>query len=522
MKSRVDQSGTSRGKRASLSRGEFDWILDIETAAAASDAAAQPLFLRIARAISAEIRRGRLKPDARLPGSRELARTLGVHRNTVLAAFRELLAEGWIEPRHGQGTFVSAQLPDVEPRSFRRAQPKAAELERPVRSSIELPASPLEPIGARIYPKHVLRMFGGLPELRDVPNEALARALRRALRRNLGVLDYSHPSGDPKLRAAIASMLQATRGLAISADDMCVTRGSQMAIALAADALLRPGDTVAIEALGYRPGWQALLRTGAKLEPIPLDEQGLLVSRLAALCERQRVRAVYVTPHHHYPTTVPLAPGRRLELLELARRHRFAVIEDDYDHEFHYEGRPLSPLASADDAGTVVYVGTLSKVFAPGLRIGYVVAPEPVLREIVRRRYYLDRQGDHAMEAAVAELIEDGELQRHTRRMRRLYHARRDACVQLLRQQLGAALSFEVPNGGMALWARAAPEIDVDVWLERAEAAGVVFQTEKQFRWDRRAGSHVRLGYAPLREAELALAVRRLRESLPARGRRAG
>jgi GntR family transcriptional regulator/MocR family aminotransferase len=126
------------------------------------------------------------------------------------------------------------------------------------------------------------------------------------------------------------------------------------------------------------------------------------------------------------------------------------------------------------------------------------------------------------MEAAVAELIEDGELQRHTRRMRRLYHARRDACAQLLRQQLGAALKFDVPNGGMALWARAAPEIDVDLWLERAEAAGVVFQTEKYFRWDRRAGSGVRLGYAPLTEAELTLAVRRLRESLPARGRRAG
>jgi GntR family transcriptional regulator/MocR family aminotransferase len=253
---------------------------------------------------------------------------------------------------------------------------------------------------------------------------------------------------------------------------------------------------------------------------VPVDEYGMSLPHLAALCERQPVRAVYLTPHHHYPTTVPLAPGRRLQLLELARRHRFAVIEDDYDHEFHYEGRPLLPLASADEAGSVVYVGTLSKVFAPGLRIGYVVAPRPVLRELMRRRFYLDRQGDHVTEAAIAELIEDGELQRHTRRMRRLYLARRDTCAELLRRQLGAALSFAVPNGGMALWARAAPDIDVEAWAVRAEAAGVVFQSEKQFRWDGQAGAHLRLGYAPLTEAELVEAVQRLHDTLPARLRR--
>ena len=228
---------------------------------------------------------------------------------------------------------------------------------------------------------------------------------------------------------------------------------------------------------------------------------------------------MYLTPHHHYPTTVPLAPGRRLELLELAKAERFAVLEDDYDHEFHYEGRPLLPLASADEAGSVVYVGTLSKVFAPGLRTGYVVAPQPVLREVIRRRYYFDRQGDHVTEAALAELIEDGELQRHTRRMRRLYHSRRDACVELLQRRLGGALTFTVPNGGMALWARAAPDIDVEAWLERAEKAGVLFQSEKQFRWDGAAGQHLRLGYAPLNEAELELAVERLRKSLARRGK---
>jgi GntR family transcriptional regulator/MocR family aminotransferase len=143
-----------------------------------------------------------------------------------------------------------------------------------------------------------------------------------------------------------------------------------------------------------------------------------------------------------------------------------------------------------------------------------------VLQELLRRRYYIDRQGDHLTEAALAELIEDGELQRHTRRMRRVYHARRDHAAELLRKQLGAALSFEVPNGGMALWARAAPDIDVEAWAQRAETAGVVFQSERQFRWDGEPGSHLRLGYAALSEAELARAVRRLHESMPPRATR--
>jgi GntR family transcriptional regulator/MocR family aminotransferase len=492
--------------------GAFDWVLDIDGVGEPD----QPAFLRIARAISGEIRRGRLKPHARLPGSRSLAQSLNVHRNTVLAAFRELFAEGWIEPRHGRGTFVSAQLPEVKARSFRKGPHSA---KRPSGVAYELPTSPLGPVGGRAFARGTLRMLGGQPDLRLVPGAALTRALRRVLRRDPELLGYAHPAGHPPLRAALAGMLRATRGLDVEADGICVTRGSQMGLALTAEALLRPGDVAAVEAVGYRPAWQALLRVGAQIEPIAVDAHGLSVPQLAALCRHKKVRAVYLTPHHQYPTTVPLAPGRRLELLELARRERFAVIEDDYDHEFHYEGRPLLPLASADEAGSVVYIGTLSKVFAPGVRIGYVVAPPAVLQELLRRRYYLDRQGDHLTEAALAELIEEGELQRHTRRMRRTYQARRDHCAEQLRKQLGDALSFDIPNGGMALWARAAPDIDVEAWAINAERQGVVFQTEQPFRWDQQPGQHLRLGYAALSEPELTRAIRRLQESLPRRTR---
>ena len=249
-------------------------------------------------------------------------------------------------------------------------------------------------------------------------------------------------------------MLAATRGLAAGPDDLLITRGSQMALELVARALVTPGDVVAVEAIGYVPARAAFALAGARLVPMPVDGQGLDVDALEALARRGPVRAVYLTPHHQYPTTVTLSPGRRLRLLEVARAHRIAVIEDDYDHEFHYDGRPVLPLASVDRAGVVVYVGTLSKILAPGLRIGYVVAPAPLLERLATLRAVLDTQGDPAIEDAVAELLEDGEVQRHVRRVRRIYRDRRDALADALRRDLAGHVSFDVPAGGVAFWAR--------------------------------------------------------------------
>jgi len=469
-----------------------------------------PAYLRIARAVADDVRRGRLRPGAELPGSRTLAASLGVHRNTVLAAYRELAAEGWIETSAARGTFVTEALPDARPRRFTGAAPRAAV---PARVGFDLGPA-LDPLPSPA-PKGLLALAGGVPDLRFVPTDALARAYRRALKAEpRTALDYGDPRGHERLRAALAAMVSALRGLAAGPDQVLVTRGSQMGIDLAARALIAPGDVVAVESFGYRPAWEALRLAGARLVPLPVDGDGLVVDALVALAARERVRAVYVTPHHQYPTTAVLAPGRRLSLLALCRAERIAVIEDDYDHEFHYQGRPVLPLASADDAGVVVYVGTLSKILAPGLRVGFVVAPEPLIARLATIRALVDRQGDRAVERAVAELLEDGEVQRHARRARRIYEARRAALAEALGARLGGALSFALPAGGMALWARAEGGIDVDAWADRALAAGVVLHTGRRFAFDGRRRPFLRLGFAALTEKEIAEAVRRVAAAL--------
>ncbi len=264
----------------------------------------------------------------------------------------------------------------------------------PTRVAFALPEAPAA-YRQPILPRGTLNLSNGAPDVRLVPARSIGRAYRRVLAlRSADVLAYGDPEGHPALRSALASILASTRGLSVGPDDVLVTRGSQMALTLAARALVRPGDVVAVEQVGYRPAWEPFRAAGATVVPVAIDRDGIDVDALKRLASRTTLRAVYVTPHHQYPTTVTLKAARRLALLALARAGRIAIIEDDYDHEFHYDGRPVLPLASTDHAGLVVYIGPLSKILAPGLRVGYIVAPSAVLRSVAATRSLLDIQGD--------------------------------------------------------------------------------------------------------------------------------
>jgi GntR family transcriptional regulator/MocR family aminotransferase len=362
-----------------------------------------------------------------------------------------------------------------------------------------------------------MSLGGGIPDVRLAPGDALARAIRGVLRRRaVEVLSYGDPEGPLRLRTALAEMVSKTRGVAARAENVLVTRGSQMALDLVARTLVSPGDVIAVEALGYRPAWEALRAAGARLVSVPIDAHGIDVDALEKLCAEESVRGIYVCPHHQFPTTVTLAPARRLRLLELARQRRIFVLEDDYDHEFHYEGRPVLPLASADRHGVVVYVGTLSTVLAPGVRIGFLVAPRLVVERLTAVRRIVDRQGDHLLEHAVAELLEDGEIQRHIRRARRTYAARRHTLAALLETELGGELSFALPSGGTAIWARVDDRISPDAWAERADTLGLVLQPARLFAFDGKGRPFMRIGFAQHDEREAREAVRRMKRALHA------
>ena len=461
-----------------------------------------PVFVQIAQALQAEIERGRLRPGDALPGYRTLAEQLGISRNTVMAAYRELQDQGWLVSTPGEGSKVAPAPPT-------RAQAAAPVAE--MGFDLGTPARPEDPPA----PGHLLRVGSGIPDPRLLPGAALARAYRRALTLNKqSALTMEDAQGHPKLREALAAMLSATRGIAATPERILVTRGSQMAYFLAAHALVAPGDAVVVEALGHRNAWEAFARAGARCLPVAVDRDGLDVDAVEALLTQHRVRAVLVSPQRHYPTLVTLSPERRERLLSLASRHRLALLENDQDSEFQYEGHPLAPLAAADATGVVVHVGTLSKVFTPGLRLGLVHGPVPLIARMKELRLVFDRQGDLVLERAMAELMEDGELARHLNKMQLVYRRRRDVLVAALRRELGEAIQVEPPSGGLALWVEVADGIDADRLAAKALELGVAVQPGRQFSFEGRAVPGLRIGFSNYPEPELEEVARRLGAAL--------
>ena len=462
---------------------------------------------QIAQALRADIQRGRLRPGQRLPGSRTIAKTLGVHRQTVVSATDELIAEGWLVSTPASGTFVAGPPQEAPKTRERTARPP-----RRMATRFAVPLTPgPDPELPLTVPEGALLMSGSRPDLRLVPADLIGRVHRRVLRKHAPeLLSYNHPAGLLDLRRELAAMLSATRGLAVDHEGILVTRGSQMALALTARALIRPGDAIAVEHPGYHAAWDAFRIAGAEIVPVPVDDHGFDVAALARLLQRRSIRAVYVTPHHQFPTTVTMTGPRRLELLQLAAGHRFAIIEDDYDHEFHYRGRPVLPIASSDAAGVVVYLGTLSKVLAPGLRLGFVAAPADLIAQLAAYRSHLDLQGDALLERTIAELLEGGLIQRHVRKVRRVYRSRLATIVAALRKHLAGFLRFQEPSGGTAIWVRTRDARTMVRWSRAAREHGVIFEPPGTFTLDGTPEAGTRLGFAPLDEDEIGQAVKRL------------
>lgn len=450
---------------------------------------ATPLYMQLAHALIHEIERGRLQPGSALPSSRELAAELGFNRKTVVTAYEELMAQGWLEAAGRKGTAVAKRLPRSRPEAIEASPPIGR---RPIYRFVSPPDRPIA-----VPPGRVIKLDEGSPDGSLFPPEALARAFRTAAlyaarRQQLG---YRDPCGSDKLRASLATMLREERGLVVGAENVCVTRGSQMGIALAARLLARPGAVALAEALTYEPAVAAFQAAGVPVLPVPLDDEGIDVDAVERACRSRKVCAVFLTPHHQFPSTVSLAPERRLRLVELARQFGFAIIEDDYDHEFRFGSQPLLPMAAyAPDV--VIYVGSLSKLLLPALRVGYIVAPTPVIAAAAHQVSIGDGMGNSLTEDAVAMLFEEGEVRRHARKATRIYGQRRDALAQAVQDELGDLVSARLPAGGLAMWLEFQDLAALARIEEGAGAAGITFAQSASYRLAENAPHGLRLGFA--------------------------
>lgn len=316
-------------------------------------------------------------------------------------------------------------------------------------------------------------------------------------------LGYGDTRGSHWLRHELSDYLNQTRGLHTTLDNILIVRGTMMGLHLASTALIEPGNYVAVGESGWSGATINFQQAGAHFLKIPVDSYGIDVDELEKQCQQHTIRMVYITSHHHYPTTVALRADRRVKLLQLAGQYGFIIFEDDYDYDFHYQSKPLLPLAGADRAGMVLYCGSFTKTISPAFRVGYLVGPADVITCFSKLRRMIDRQGDTILENAIAELLQNGIIQRHLRKSLRTYRQRRDLFCSLLKDKLDDYLEFEVPDGGMAVWTRFDKNIDLVKVASQALRKGLYFADGSLFDIPGTSQAATRLGFASSNPDEL-------------------
>jgi GntR family transcriptional regulator/MocR family aminotransferase len=491
----------------------------------------QGLSRQLYQALRLRVLDGRLASGTRLPASRDLAAALAISRNSVVRAYDQLYAEGFIEGRVGDGTYV-AQLPHAAlpakklstkvSTGFSTGLPTALST-----NWLDLPVDPSSKVIhsdalTRIKNNHLARPPSGPPRAFRVgvpafdlfPFDVWAKLNAAFWRKpDLQQLCYGDPAGDARLRGMIAAYLRSSRGMQCTAEQIVITSGAQQGISLCAQLLVEPGDGVAIENPGYRAAGHAFAVAGARLHGVAVDSEGIDCQQLAGLTD---CRLTYVTPSHQYPTGVVMSLARRLELLAWAERTQGWIVEDDYDGEYRYSGAPLAPLAALDQQGRVLYVGTFGKVAFPALRLGYLVLPPGLVDVFAQRRAVDVRHSEVSTQAVMAEFMAAGHFQRHIRRMRRAALSRRDTLLSGWPADIpgvgplptvAAGLHLTVPVDSVArerTLIEQAASVDVEInglssyWLPDSSAAP-----------DRRAG--LVMGFAAVPEKAIEAALARLR-----------
>lgn len=478
-----------------------------------------PLYLQTYRAIRRQILEGRLAPGDRLPSSRGLAKENAISRNVVLLAYDQLVAEGYAESRVGAGTYVASPLPeallhapDTAPAPRAPGAGGIAPADRGIR---------LSRLGRRLLDYDVDWVWtegdrGPRPRFdfrygMATPDDASLAAWRRVLSRHVAdpPLGYGNPLGEMRLREALAAHASRSRGVVCEPDQIIVVSGSQQALDLVARVLLDAGDRIVMEEPCYTGARDVFAAAGAELVPVRVDDDGLDLA--AAPLAADTARLAYVTPSHQFPTGAVMPLARRLQLLEWARRTGACIIEDDYDSEYRYEGRPIEAIQALDPEGRTLYIGTLSKVLFPALRLGFLVVPSPLAHPFAAAKWLCDRHTPTLAQLALADFISEGHFDRHLRRMRTRHAARRRALIAALEVELGDAVRVHGTNAGIhvVVWLPDVSAAQTPELIRRARERDVGLYGVAGFYAMPRPNAGLLFGYGQVDEASIAVGVRR-------------
>lgn len=471
-----------------------------------------PMYRQIAESLSAAIVEGRLSGGTRLPSSRELSDSLHLSRNTIMLAYDDLLSQGYLETRVGSGTFVSASLPatlmaDIAGLRSPQSGGVAPSLSRRGRRISTLPVSEVRQGGTP-------RLFRpGVPGIDRFASEEWLR-VASAVWREQGseLMSYGSPAGHPRLREAIADLVTASRGVRASPDQVIVVSGSQQALHLISMVLLDDAEQVWIEDPVRTAARSVFRASGQVLVPVPVDADGLQVE--VGLARAPGAAAAYVSPSSQFPTGTHMSVGRRLALLEWAQSRGAWVIEDDYDNEFRYMGRPYPAMQGLDMAGCVIHSGSFSRAIFPSLRLGYLIVPQDLREAFVHAKALVDRQSPMWEQATLARFIEDGHFDRHIRRMRREYVSRQKTLLKSAARHLEGLLTLRPASSGLHLVGTLPGEVDDRLAEEAAYRHGVECTALSHFTLEAQLPPGLLLGYAVRPEQQIDGACQRLARAL--------
>ena len=469
----------------------------------------QPVYIQVSQQIINAIQRNYLSKGTVLPGTRILSKLLNIHRNTAVAIYEELASQGWVEIIPNKGTFVlDPALKNTKIKApsqkINEAYTYAKNTGFPFEKSFNL-ASTVQLTNA------TYSINDGNPDLRLHPVHQFTRWYSATMKRKTLIKKWNRPneSSYSLFQTQLCNYLNATRGFHINPNNLISTRSTEMSLYIVSQLLIKQNDVVLVGNLSNYVANMIFQQAGANIKTIPVDKSGLNVAYIRKHFIKGSIRCVHICAHRDYPTTVTLSAERRIELLQLAKEYGFAIIEDDYDYDFQFEGSSMLPMASADANGMVIYLGKLGQSLFPSFQTGFVVAPENLISEAKNYLQLLDEQGDLIQEQMLSELIYEGEIHRLMKKNIVIYKQRRNCVSKLLKQDFSEIAQWNIPSGGLAFWIQFQPKISLVKLAEESEKNGLFIP--KTILFQDKNTCAIRFGFGHLNEDEIALVLQKLK-----------